>query len=60
MRQQRQRDLRAASELNAFYIFPAGAKDSLVNLLSTHPPLEKRLAALARLESQLQGVPAAR
>ncbi len=55
-----QRDLRAASELNAFYIFPAGAKDSLVNLLSTHPPLEKRLAALARLESQLQGVPAAR
>jgi heat shock protein HtpX len=50
-----QRDLRAHPELNAFYIFPAGAKRSLFNLFSTHPPIEKRLAALARLESQLQG-----
>jgi heat shock protein HtpX len=54
-----QRDLRAApAELKAFYIFPAGAKQSLANLFSTHPPLEKRLAALERLERQLQGVPA--
>ncbi len=53
-----QQDLRAASELKAFYIFPAGAKSSLANLFSTHPPLEQRLAALQRLESQLQGVPA--
>jgi heat shock protein HtpX len=54
-----QRDLRAApSELKAFYIFPAGTKQSLANLFSTHPPLEKRLAALERLERQLQGVPA--
>ena len=54
-----QSDLRAApSELKAFYIFPAGAKQSLANLFSTHPPLEKRLAALERLERQLQGVPA--
>ncbi len=53
-----QQDLRAASELKAFYIFPAGAKSSLLNLFSTHPPLEQRLAALQRLESQLQGVPA--
>jgi heat shock protein HtpX len=51
-----QRDLRAASgELAAFYIFPPKAKQSVANLFATHPPLEARLAALARLESQLQG-----
>jgi heat shock protein HtpX len=50
-----QRDLRASEELAAFYIFPPHAKQSLMNLFSTHPPLEKRLAALSRLEAQLQG-----
>lgn len=50
-----QRDLRASSELAAFYIFPPHAKNSLMNLFSTHPPMEKRIAALSRLESQLQG-----
>jgi heat shock protein HtpX len=50
-----QTDLRAHPELNAFYIFPAGAKNSLFSLFSTHPPMEKRIAALARLEAQLQG-----
>ena len=49
-------DLRAASsELAAFYIFPPKAKQSLAGLFSTHPPLEKRIAALQRLEAQLQG-----
>lgn len=51
-----QRDLRASEELAAFYIFPPHAKQSLMNLFSTHPPLEKRIAALNRLEAQLQGV----
>jgi heat shock protein HtpX len=50
-----QRDLRASQELAAFYIFPPHAKQSLMNLFSTHPPLEKRIAALSRLEAQLQG-----
>jgi heat shock protein HtpX len=50
-----QTDLRAHAEMNAFYIFPASAKQSLFNLFSTHPPLEKRIAALQRLEAQLQG-----
>jgi heat shock protein HtpX len=51
-----QRDLRAASnELAAFYIFPPKAKQSVASLFSTHPPLEKRIAALQRLEAQLQG-----
>jgi heat shock protein HtpX len=51
-----QQDLRAASgELAAFYIMPPRAKQSVSNLFSTHPPLEKRIAALERLEAQLQG-----
>jgi heat shock protein HtpX len=53
-----QTDLRAHAEMNAFYIFPANAKSSLFNLFSTHPPIEKRIAALSRLEAQLQGAPA--
>jgi heat shock protein HtpX len=50
-----QTDLRAHAEMNAFYIFPASAKQSIFNLFSTHPPLEKRIEALSRLEAQLQG-----
>ena len=53
-----QKDLRATSELAAFYIFPPKAKAAIGGLFSTHPPMEKRIAALQRLESQLQGVPA--
>ncbi|MDP9401708.1 MAG: zinc metalloprotease HtpX [Actinomycetota bacterium] len=49
-----QTDLRAHTELNAFYIIPANAKASLMSLFSTHPPVEKRIAALSRIESQLQ------
>ena len=49
-----QRDLRATSELSAFYIFPPGAKAAIGNVFSTHPPMEKRIAALERLEAQLQ------
>ena len=50
-----QRDLRASEDMAAFYIFPPHAKNSIMNLFSTHPPMEKRIAALSRLESQLQG-----
>jgi heat shock protein HtpX len=49
-------DLRSAEALSAFFIIPAKAKKSLWNLFADHPPLEQRLAALERLESQLQGV----
>jgi heat shock protein HtpX len=48
-------DLRASSELAAFYIFPPSVKSAIGNIFSTHPPLEKRLEKLAQLESQLQG-----
>ncbi len=56
MQQIPQQDLRAASsELAAFYIFPPKAKQAAAALFSTHPPLEQRIAALQRLEGQLQG-----
>jgi heat shock protein HtpX len=48
-------DLRAAEGMSAFFIVPARAKKSLLNLFADHPPLEQRLAALQRLEAQLQG-----
>jgi heat shock protein HtpX len=55
MQQIPQRDLRAASgELAAFYIFPPKVKATAASLFSTHPTLERRIAALQRLESQLQ------
>jgi heat shock protein HtpX len=47
-------DLRSAEALSAFFIVPAKAKKSLMNIFADHPPLEQRLAALERLESQLQ------
>src|SRR3954462_10253781 len=50
-----ERDLRASSELSAFYIFPPKTGKALAGLFSTHPPIEKRIAALQRLEAQLQG-----
>lgn len=48
-----QQDLRS-SEMAAFYIFPPGVKKGLGNLFSTHPPMEQRIEALGRLETQLQ------
>jgi heat shock protein HtpX len=59
MHQIPEKDLRAAGELNAFFIFPAGVGKGIAGLFATHPPMEKRIAALARLESQLQGQVAA-
>ncbi len=50
-----QRDLRAAGEMNAFFIVPTSVKSSVKTLFSTHPPMEQRIERLGRLESQLQG-----
>lgn len=50
------RDLRAAEHFNAFYFTPAIASGtSLSTLFSTHPPLQKRLDQLARLEAEMAG-----
>jgi heat shock protein HtpX len=47
-------DLRRAEGMSAFFILPARTKQSLMNIFADHPPLEQRLAALQRLEAQLQ------
>jgi heat shock protein HtpX len=49
------RDMRSAAAMNAFFIVPARSNGTVRRLFATHPPIDKRLAALARLESQLQG-----
>ncbi|MER6945546.1 zinc metalloprotease HtpX [Nonomuraea sp. NPDC000554] len=47
-------DLREAAPFNAFYFAPALAKgESLANLFSTHPSLERRLEQLAKISAQL-------
>jgi heat shock protein HtpX len=47
-------DLRAAEPFNAFFFAPALTKGfSISSLLSTHPPLEKRLQQLAEISAQL-------
>jgi heat shock protein HtpX len=48
-----QQDLRAQQELAAFYIARPSTR-SVLGLFSTHPPMDKRIAALGRLEQQLQ------
>jgi heat shock protein HtpX len=48
------RDLRAAEHFNAFFFTPALSKGtSLSTLFSTHPPLQKRLDQLAKLEAEM-------
>jgi len=47
-------DLRRAEGMNAFFIIPAISGSPIMNLLSTHPPTEKRIAALQRIERELE------
>jgi heat shock protein HtpX len=51
------KDLRAAEPLNAFFFVPALSRRqgemTLSTLFSTHPPLEKRLAQLAKISREL-------
>ena len=37
------------------YLHKDGAGKAIGSLFATHPPMEKRIAALQRLEMQLQG-----
>jgi heat shock protein HtpX len=46
-------DLRQVEGLNAFFIIPAKAKGSLAELFMDHPPLEKRIAALAEIAREM-------
>ena len=47
-----QQDLRVANELSAFFI--ASPKAAIAGLFATHPPMEKRIEQLMRLEGELQ------
>lgn len=47
------RDLRKAEPFNAFYFAPAFSGESVASLLSSHPPLERRLDQLSRISAQL-------
>lgn len=47
-------DLRKAEGMNAFFIIPAVSGSSIMNLLSTHPPTEKRIAALQKIEREFE------
>jgi len=40
---------------NAFFIIPALSGNSIMELFSTHPPLEKRIANLEKVEAELRG-----
>jgi heat shock protein HtpX len=48
-----QRDLREVESMNAFFIIPASVKNATSSLFMTHPPLEKRLAALAEIAREM-------
>jgi len=47
-------DLRKVEGMNAFFIIPAVSGGSIMNLLSTHPPMEARIAALERMEREVR------
>jgi heat shock protein HtpX len=48
-----QRDLREVEAMNAFFIVPTSVKGAARSLFLTHPPLEKRLAALAEIAREM-------
>src|ERR687888_914771 len=61
MQQVPDQDLRAVGKMSAFFIVPPSVKQSVPTLFMAHPPTEKRIAALQKIEQQLQqsgGVPA--
>ncbi|MGH3037169.1 MAG: zinc metalloprotease HtpX [Gaiellaceae bacterium] len=47
------RDLRQVEGMNAFFIVPTSVKRRVGELFLTHPPLEKRLARLADIASEM-------
>jgi heat shock protein HtpX len=48
-----QRDLREVSGMNAFFIVPTNWKRQMGELMMSHPPLEKRLAALEQIAREM-------
>ena len=48
-----QQDLRAVQGMNAFFIIPTNWKSNMAEWMMDHPPLEKRLAALAEIAREM-------
>ena len=48
-----QRDLREVEGMNAFFIIPTNVRSAAAELFMTHPPLDKRLAALSRIAREM-------
>ena len=48
------KDLREVEGLNAFFIIPALSGGSIMNLFSTHPPVEKRIARLEEMSRSVE------
>jgi heat shock protein HtpX len=48
-----ERDLRQVETMNAFFIIPTSVKSGARTLFMTHPPLEKRLEALAEIAREM-------
>ena len=46
-------DIRKVEGISQFFIIPAISRGSALNLLSTHPPIEKRIERLRQMEAQL-------
>jgi heat shock protein HtpX len=47
------KDLRQVEGLNAFFIIPAMSGSTILNLFSTHPPVEKRIQKLMEMEASM-------
>ena len=47
------KDLRQVEGLNAFFIIPALSGSSISNLFATHPPVEKRIQRLMKMEMSM-------
>lgn len=47
-----EKNLQASEGLNAFFIIPALSSGTFTNVLSTHPPVEKRIEKLKEMELQ--------
>ena len=48
-------DIRKVEGISQFFIIPAISRGSALNLLSTHPPIEKRIERLRQMEAELAG-----
>jgi heat shock protein HtpX len=46
-------DLRTVEGMNAFFIIPAISGSSIMDIFSTHPSVEKRIAKLEKMQQDM-------